>query len=205
MYTCVCECVVCSCLPGLSCSLRTCPRRCLSLDHRLSWSGTLGRRFITRRGLLDNVLLALLPFCRVNDCILRVNESDVSEVSHSKAVEALKAAGSIVRLYVRRRRPMMETVTEIKLIKGPKGLHLTLAVNPSVTWAVWCFFFCWFEKKMRILTDFCSVSLIYTVKSVSNYIYLLLNTIEISCILCFFKPQNKQIVCNFFVIFIHFL
>ncbi|XP_056591903.1 disks large homolog 2 isoform X11 [Triplophysa dalaica] len=64
---------------------------------------------------------------RVNDCILRVNESDVSEVSHSKAVEALKAAGSIVRLYVRRRRPMMETVTEIKLIKGPKGLGFSIA------------------------------------------------------------------------------
>lgn len=58
---------------------------------------------------------------RVNDCILRVNDTDVSEVSHSKAVEALKVAGSIVRLYVRRRRPMIETIIEIKLIKGPKG------------------------------------------------------------------------------------
>ncbi|KAM7330518.1 hypothetical protein ACRRTK_009707 [Alexandromys fortis] len=58
----------------------------------------------------------------VNDCILRVNEVDVSEVSHSKAVEALKEAGSIVRLYVRRRRPILETVVEIKLFKGPKGL-----------------------------------------------------------------------------------
>ncbi|XP_052464031.1 disks large homolog 2 isoform X4 [Carassius gibelio] len=64
---------------------------------------------------------------RVNDCILRVNEADVSEVSHSKAVEALKAAGSIVRLYVRRRRPMLETVTEIKLVKGPKGLGFSIA------------------------------------------------------------------------------
>uniref|UniRef100_A0AAY4ELG2 Uncharacterized protein n=1 Tax=Denticeps clupeoides TaxID=299321 RepID=A0AAY4ELG2_9TELE len=61
---------------------------------------------------------------RVNDCILRVNDADVSEVSHSKAVEALKVAGSIVRLYVRRRRPMLETVIEIKLIKGPKGQEL---------------------------------------------------------------------------------
>ncbi|XP_053501001.1 disks large homolog 2 isoform X6 [Ictalurus furcatus] len=58
---------------------------------------------------------------RVNDCILRVNEVDVSEVSHSRAVEALKVAGSIVRLYVRRRRPMLETIVEIKLIKGPKA------------------------------------------------------------------------------------
>lgn len=57
----------------------------------------------------------------MNDCILRVNDSDVSEVSHSKAVEALKVAGSIVRLYVRRRRPMLETIIEIKLVKGPKG------------------------------------------------------------------------------------
>ncbi|XP_069046115.1 disks large homolog 2 isoform X1 [Lepisosteus oculatus] len=64
---------------------------------------------------------------RVNDCILRVNDVDVSEVSHSKAVEALKVAGSIVRLYVRRRRPMLETVIEIKLIKGPKGLGFSIA------------------------------------------------------------------------------
>uniref|UniRef100_A0A3P8YZH7 Disks large homolog 2 n=1 Tax=Esox lucius TaxID=8010 RepID=A0A3P8YZH7_ESOLU len=64
---------------------------------------------------------------RVNDCILRVNDTDVSEVSHSKAVEALKVAGSIVRLYVRRRRPMLETVIEIKLIKGPKGLGFSIA------------------------------------------------------------------------------
>ncbi|XP_046716979.1 disks large homolog 2 isoform X20 [Silurus meridionalis] len=64
---------------------------------------------------------------RVNDCILRVNEVDVSEVSHSRAVEALKVAGSIVRLYVRRRRPMLETIIEIKLIKGPKGLGFSIA------------------------------------------------------------------------------
>ncbi|KAM3602073.1 uncharacterized protein V6R79_023893 [Siganus canaliculatus] len=64
---------------------------------------------------------------RVNDCILRVNDADVSEVSHSKAVEALKVAGSIVRLYVRRRRPMLETIIEIKLNKGPKGLGFSIA------------------------------------------------------------------------------
>eukprot|EP00069_Balaena_mysticetus_P006877 bmy_18884T0 len=71
----------------------------------------------------DGVLINLLKIIiGVNDCILRVNEVDVSEVSHSKAVEALKEAGSIVRLYVRRRRPILETVVEIKLFKGPKGL-----------------------------------------------------------------------------------
>ncbi|XP_005450557.1 disks large homolog 2 isoform X8 [Oreochromis niloticus] len=64
---------------------------------------------------------------RVNDCILRVNDADVSEVSHSKAVEALKVAGSVVHLYVRRRRPMLETIIELKLIKGPKGLGFSIA------------------------------------------------------------------------------
>uniref|UniRef100_A0A8C4QU26 Discs, large homolog 2 (Drosophila) n=1 Tax=Eptatretus burgeri TaxID=7764 RepID=A0A8C4QU26_EPTBU len=64
---------------------------------------------------------------RVNDCILRVNEVDVREVVHSRAVEALKEAGSIVRLYVRRRRPVSETVMEIKLVKGPKGLGFSIA------------------------------------------------------------------------------
>lgn len=58
---------------------------------------------------------------RVNDVILRVNEVDVRDVTHSKAVEALKEAGSLVRLYVRRRKSASEKVMEIKLIKGPKG------------------------------------------------------------------------------------
>lgn len=46
---------------------------------------------------------------------------DVREVTHSAAVEALKEAGSIVRLYVMRRKPPAEKLMEIKLIKGPKG------------------------------------------------------------------------------------
>lgn len=58
----------------------------------------------------------------VNDCILFVNDVDVREVTHSQAVEALKEAGAIVRLYVLRRKPAAEKVTEIKLIKGPKGM-----------------------------------------------------------------------------------
>lgn len=60
-------------------------------------------------------------FLSVNDCILFVNDVDVREVTHSQAVEALKEAGAIVRLYVLRRKPAAEKVTEIKLIKGPKG------------------------------------------------------------------------------------
>ncbi|XP_021468401.2 disks large homolog 1 isoform X19 [Oncorhynchus mykiss] len=64
---------------------------------------------------------------RVNDVILRVNEADVRDVTHSRAVEALKDAGSLVRLYVRRRKPVSEKVMEIKLVKGPKGLGFSIA------------------------------------------------------------------------------
>ncbi|XP_042573759.1 discs large homolog 1-like protein isoform X7 [Cyprinus carpio] len=64
---------------------------------------------------------------RVNDVILRVNDVDVRDVTHSKAVEALKEAGSLVRLYVRRRKSASEKLMEIKLIKGPKGLGFSIA------------------------------------------------------------------------------
>uniref|UniRef100_A0A8C6XLQ6 PDZ domain-containing protein n=1 Tax=Naja naja TaxID=35670 RepID=A0A8C6XLQ6_NAJNA len=64
---------------------------------------------------------------RVNDCVLRVNEVDVSEVVHSKAVEALKEAGPVVRLLVRRRQPPPETIMEVNLMKGPKGLGFSIA------------------------------------------------------------------------------
>ncbi len=81
-----------------------------------------------------------LSFCvsySVNDCILFVNDVDVREVTHSQAVEALKEAGAIVRLYVLRRKPAAEKVTEIKLIKGPKGMWkcgLVYSINAFV-WA----------------------------------------------------------------------
>ncbi|CAK6979902.1 discs large homolog 1-like protein isoform X4 [Scomber scombrus] len=64
---------------------------------------------------------------RVNDVILRVNEVDVRDVTHSRAVEALKEAGGLVRLYVRRRKPVSEKLMEIKLVKGPKGLGFSIA------------------------------------------------------------------------------
>ncbi|XP_066508425.1 discs large homolog 1-like protein isoform X7 [Hoplias malabaricus] len=64
---------------------------------------------------------------RVNDVILRVNDVDVRDVTHSKAVEALKEAGSLVRLYIRRRKSVSEKVVEIKLVKGPKGLGFSIA------------------------------------------------------------------------------
>uniref|UniRef100_A0A8D2JGR4 Disks large homolog 1 n=1 Tax=Varanus komodoensis TaxID=61221 RepID=A0A8D2JGR4_VARKO len=64
---------------------------------------------------------------RVNDCILRVNDVDVREVTHSKAVEALKEAGSMVRLYIKRRKQVTEKIVELKLVKGPKGLGFSIA------------------------------------------------------------------------------
>ncbi|XP_016325541.1 disks large homolog 4-like [Sinocyclocheilus anshuiensis] len=64
---------------------------------------------------------------RVNDSILFVNDVDVREVTHSLAVEALKEAGPIVRLYVLRHKPPAENITELKLIKGPKGLGFSIA------------------------------------------------------------------------------
>uniref|UniRef100_A0AAV2KJ81 Uncharacterized protein n=1 Tax=Knipowitschia caucasica TaxID=637954 RepID=A0AAV2KJ81_KNICA len=64
---------------------------------------------------------------RVNDSIVFVNDVDVREVTHSVAVEALKEAGPVVRLYVLRRRPPPERATQIKLFKGPKGLGFSIA------------------------------------------------------------------------------
>uniref|UniRef100_H3CG85 Discs large MAGUK scaffold protein 4 n=1 Tax=Tetraodon nigroviridis TaxID=99883 RepID=H3CG85_TETNG len=64
---------------------------------------------------------------RVNDSIMFVNDVDVREVTHSIAVEALKEAGPVVRLYVLRRRPHSERIIQIKLIKGPKGLGFSIA------------------------------------------------------------------------------
>uniref|UniRef100_A0A8C5FNL5 Uncharacterized protein n=1 Tax=Gadus morhua TaxID=8049 RepID=A0A8C5FNL5_GADMO len=64
---------------------------------------------------------------RVNDSIVRVNEADVRDVTHSGAVEALKEAGGLVRLYIRRRRSQSERILELKLVKGPKGLGFSIA------------------------------------------------------------------------------
>ncbi|XP_067085544.1 LOW QUALITY PROTEIN: disks large homolog 1 [Osmerus mordax] len=81
--------------------------------------------FITK--IIPGGAAALDGRLRVNDCILRVNDVDVREVTHSRAVEALKEAGCIVRLYVRRRKAHSEKILDIKLVKGPKGLGFSIA------------------------------------------------------------------------------
>ncbi|KAM9700021.1 disks large homolog 4-like, partial [Menidia menidia] len=58
---------------------------------------------------------------RVSDCLVLVNQVDLRAVSHSLAVEALKEAGPVVRLYVLRRREASERITQLQLVKGPKG------------------------------------------------------------------------------------
>ncbi|XP_019720259.1 disks large homolog 1-like isoform X2 [Hippocampus comes] len=64
---------------------------------------------------------------KVNDSIVRVNETDVREVTHSGAVEALKDAGGLVRLCVRRKKSLNDKILDIKLVKGPKGLGFSIA------------------------------------------------------------------------------
>ncbi|XP_061636460.1 disks large homolog 1-like isoform X3 [Phyllopteryx taeniolatus] len=64
---------------------------------------------------------------KVNDSIVRVNETDVREVTHSGAVEALKDAGGLVRLCVRRKKNLTDKIMDIKLVKGPKGLGFSIA------------------------------------------------------------------------------
>lgn len=92
--------------------------------------------------------LSLPVSLRVNDSILFVNDVDVREVTHSQAVEALKEAGAIVRLYVLRRKPVAEKVTEIKLIKGPKGTDLFIRWLIFIIY-VYSFSQCFYSKWLK--------------------------------------------------------
>ncbi|XP_055868833.1 disks large homolog 1-like isoform X3 [Biomphalaria glabrata] len=64
---------------------------------------------------------------RLNDVIVRVNNVDVSNTTHSAAVEALKQAGRKVVLYVKRTKVPTENIMEIELVKGNKGLGFSIA------------------------------------------------------------------------------
>lgn len=103
--------------------------------------------FVTK--IIDGGAAAYDGRMRVNDVILRVNTTDTIDVPHHVAVDALRRAGNVVKLFVKRRRnrgtsspvpPMNMTAattttykalqrgTEvIELIKGNKGLGFSIA------------------------------------------------------------------------------
>lgn len=77
----------------------------------------------------------------VNDIIVSVNDVSVVDVPHASAVEALKKAGNVVKLHVKRRRggstiidaPLTQLedtgpkILDIDLVKGNKGLGFSIA------------------------------------------------------------------------------
>ncbi|XP_022238114.1 disks large 1 tumor suppressor protein-like isoform X4 [Limulus polyphemus] len=64
---------------------------------------------------------------RVNDIILKVNNTELLDVPHSVAVEALKHAGNYVRLFVKRRQEQHNHIIEVELLKGTRGLGFSIA------------------------------------------------------------------------------
>ncbi|XP_045495362.1 disks large 1 tumor suppressor protein isoform X8 [Colias croceus] len=74
---------------------------------------------------------------QINDAILQVNDTNVENVTHAEAVDALKKAGSTVRLKVKRRGTEdllsvsqisnKEEAVEIELVKGGAGLGFSIA------------------------------------------------------------------------------
>lgn len=67
---------------------------------------------------------------RVNDCLLKVMDKSLDNVSHEEAVEILKTSPPRVLLTVKRRKPsepVMPRVLEVTLNKGEKGLGFSIA------------------------------------------------------------------------------
>ncbi|XP_013187266.1 disks large 1 tumor suppressor protein isoform X2 [Amyelois transitella] len=74
---------------------------------------------------------------QINDAILQVNDTNVENVTHAEAVDALKKAGNTVRLKIKRRatedtlnitQPTnKEDGIEIELVKGGSGLGFSIA------------------------------------------------------------------------------
>lgn len=75
---------------------------------------------------------------QINDAILQVNDTSVENVTHAEAVDALKKAGSTVRLKIRRRQTNedllnvsqisnKEEAVEMELVKGGSGLGFSIA------------------------------------------------------------------------------
>ncbi|PIK40973.1 putative discs large-like 1-like protein [Apostichopus japonicus] len=83
--------------------------------------------FITK--LIPGGAAAVDGRLRVNDVIVKVNESQILGVSHEIAVDALKRAGNTVHMVVRRRPQLSGAgeVLKIELVKGSKGLGFSIA------------------------------------------------------------------------------
>nr|XP_018916915.1 PREDICTED: disks large homolog 4 isoform X5 [Bemisia tabaci] len=66
---------------------------------------------------------------QVNDAIVKVNDCNLINVPHAAAVDALKRAGTTVKMCVRRKRGAVSDsgIQEIELIKGAKGLGFSIA------------------------------------------------------------------------------
>ncbi|XP_033637505.1 disks large homolog 1-like isoform X2 [Asterias rubens] len=82
--------------------------------------------FITK--LIPGGAAAVGGRLRLNDIIVRVNDSEIQNIPHQVAVDALKRTGNIVNLVIRRRRQRRPgDVLRIKLVKGTKGLGFSIA------------------------------------------------------------------------------
>lgn len=85
--------------------------------------------YITR--IIKGGAAALDGRLNVGDCIVAVNNVSTVNVSHQQAVEALKAAGGVVTLTLKREKPKPVTgdqqSEEIILTKGTKGLGFSIA------------------------------------------------------------------------------
>ncbi|XP_052214456.1 disks large homolog 1-like isoform X2 [Dreissena polymorpha] len=64
---------------------------------------------------------------RMNDVIVKVDNDNVVNVTHSEAVDALKRAGKRVVLYVKRLKAPIENIVTIELSKGNRGLGFSIA------------------------------------------------------------------------------
>eukprot|EP00116_Pleurobrachia_bachei_P006820 sb/3467082/ len=67
---------------------------------------------------------------RVNDCLVKVMDKDLSNVSHEEAVDTLKKSPQRVLLTIERQKPAelpVPRVVEVILNKGDKGLGISIA------------------------------------------------------------------------------
>lgn len=77
--------------------------------------------------IIDGGTAAVDGRMRANDIIVSVNGVSTVNVIHEASVDALKKAGKVVTLVLKRPRENVEQVMEIVLVKGNKGLGFSIA------------------------------------------------------------------------------